>query len=814
MKTCYMMVGMMLLAATVRGNDRPSNQRIPESSNPSIEEEHQASEASLEGTHFVGKLDLTSLVPQRDTFISFMYIYEDVVIFSYADDNYCRLLTEDGQTVWEDTLQKDGFAYVNQWPTGEAIDLGVYQVIADKKFTALSGNVVYNSSNWHAVDRDGRPIGTYFLTATHTDRPAVIFSYQDNIHVLVRNLRNTSILWEGDLDSVRYYLLEIPSDDTLPVISIKASKPVSVMASCGVMDTYIPTFSGSYTGQDFIMGGCGTHVINIIPWEDNTTVTVVNLDDPADTIWTKTLEDRGILETRFLAGSKGTLLAVYVHADKDISICQVPYLSNGETSFAEYLIRGIDRDGLGLGTEFYVPMVRSKAPTMSEWFSKLHVFSNNENTHVRVKRISKYTGEETQVWAGYLDRGEYFEYSTPSNGIIHVTSTNKVAVQACCGFDDTNPFYGDFYSVGADFMPVWGDFDDSIIVRPDTIGEGLPRDTLTYELEVLNFTYDDDVIDIITTTAQPGWFHEVTDSLGNPLADTDADEMPDVGLLPATVGQTRLRVRVGIPEGTTAGTEDTFTIYGISSNSFNLYDSALVRTRVLKQGLIFVNPDQTQDVSPDAPSALYLLEVLNESNSDEIGEITWDGDWPLRVFDSGGEDELADCNYNDVPDVGKVEAFGGICSLYVEVEVPEDIDPASGQLDTLRGPRTAADTTMVWVHAASDGIVSDSATLVTSFIPGLSVHNFPNPFDTETRIVWSQPDEGEVTIRLADRSGRQVATIYQAACDAGLHTYLWQARSASGSALAPGVYVLILNYNPQEGPARRTTAKLLCTGRQ
>jgi hypothetical protein len=92
----------------------------------------------------------------------------------------------------------------------------------------------------------------------------------------------------------------------------------------------------------------GPQDLNIIPWEDNVTVVVTDLDDPADTIWEVFCPKRGEIKGTSMPDRK----ALYIHAGKDISVAQTPWASFGSSTIAFYMARGIDRYGSGLGTEF------------------------------------------------------------------------------------------------------------------------------------------------------------------------------------------------------------------------------------------------------------------------------------------------------------------------------------------------------------------------------------------------------------------------------------------------------------------------------
>ncbi|MDQ7051626.1 MAG: T9SS type A sorting domain-containing protein [candidate division KSB1 bacterium] len=61
--------------------------------------------------------------------------------------------------------------------------------------------------------------------------------------------------------------------------------------------------------------------------------------------------------------------------------------------------------------------------------------------------------------------------------------------------------------------------------------------------------------------------------------------------------------------------------------------------------------------------------------------------------------------------------------------------------------------------------------------------NYPNPFNPETRIAFSLPQAGHVTLKVFDTSGRQVATLIDGYLPSGSHNIIFRPQN-----LASGVY--------------------------
>lgn len=62
-------------------------------------------------------------------------------------------------------------------------------------------------------------------------------------------------------------------------------------------------------------------------------------------------------------------------------------------------------------------------------------------------------------------------------------------------------------------------------------------------------------------------------------------------------------------------------------------------------------------------------------------------------------------------------------------------------------------------------------------------HNYPNPFNPSTTIVFGLPEAADVTLEIYNAIGRKVATIINERMDAGYHDFIWDA-----SGVASGVY--------------------------
>jgi hypothetical protein len=116
------------------------------------------------------------------------------------------------------------------------------------------------------------------------------------------------------------------------------------------------------------------------------------------------------------------------------------------------------------------------------------------------------------------------------------------------------------------------------------------------------------------------------------------------------------------------------------------------------------------------------------------------------------------------------------------------------------GPYTA--TTSGWTSFSNFIVTNDSAVVTGVSSPTTTTphtyalgQNYPNPFNPTTTISFDLPKQSDVTLKVYDLMGREVATLLNTTMQAGSHTALWNAsRCASGVyfyKLAAGTYTAV-----------------------
>ncbi len=105
-----------------------------------------------------------------------------------------------------------------------------------------------------------------------------------------------------------------------------------------------------------------------------------------------------------------------------------------------------------------------------------------------------------------------------------------------------------------------------------------------------------------------------------------------------------------------------------------------------------------------------------------------------------------------------------------------------------------------WVYIVGDGtiypyLIRAYVSFPTSVVPiellpqNFSLEqNYPNPFNPTTQIKFNLPKQSEVSLKIYDMLGREVASLVNGEMNAGTHLLTWDGKDNSGNLVASGVY--------------------------
>ncbi len=86
-------------------------------------------------------------------------------------------------------------------------------------------------------------------------------------------------------------------------------------------------------------------------------------------------------------------------------------------------------------------------------------------------------------------------------------------------------------------------------------------------------------------------------------------------------------------------------------------------------------------------------------------------------------------------------------------------------------------------------VMSPQAETGGSLPPAFELHqNFPNPFNPETQISYSLPEEGEVRLTIYNVLGQQVKVLVDGHQNAGAQTVIWDGCNENGEKVSSGIY--------------------------
>ena len=91
--------------------------------------------------------------------------------------------------------------------------------------------------------------------------------------------------------------------------------------------------------------------------------------------------------------------------------------------------------------------------------------------------------------------------------------------------------------------------------------------------------------------------------------------------------------------------------------------------------------------------------------------------------------------------------------------------------------------------------------------------NYPNPFNPTTNIAYNVPADANVSVRVFDMLGREVATLASGFHSTGSYITTWNATNAFGQVMSSGIYMYRLEASPVDGTAPYVMAKKMVLSR-
>jgi len=217
-----------------------------------------------------------------------------------------------------------------------------------------------------------------------------------------------------------------------------------------------------------------------------------------------------------------------------------------------------------------------------------------------------------------------------------------------------------------------------------------------------------------------------------------------------------------------------------------------------------IEPDQSDRLEV-GEGKTYRFYALIEGDTGEVVEVTRPtapAGWSARLCDATGASDLTDTDGDGTPDLGYVAA-GDSSWFSLEVMTPAELVGDTALL--------TQKTFVIAGHLGNDSTVADTALLNLTLVPGLSVHNFPNPFSDHTTFVIGLPDDGRASLTVYTRAGERVCRVLKNSdMPAGIHFVRWDGVNDNGRGIAPGTYEYLLDY-AHAGKTDRIRKRLVVT---
>ena len=176
---------------------------------------------------------------------------------------------------------------------------------------------------------------------------------------------------------------------------------------------------------------------------------------------------------------------------------------------------------------------------------------------------------------------------------------------------------------------------------------------------------------------------------------------------------------------------------------------------------------------------LKIANIDNDANTVIIGLVTQTSPEPREKL-SAGQGAVANLIFKiDDPSVGEL-TLEAIVTEKPHHEMTFIYSPERSTADDDGQTRTAPQ-----FNTVSLSLSGGSNTLPASFDLD---QNYPNPFNPTTDISFSLPSAANVSLRVYNLLGQEVATVVDGDMGAGVHTVTWDGSNDGGAQVSSGIY--------------------------
>ncbi len=211
----------------------------------------------------------------------------------------------------------------------------------------------------------------------------------------------------------------------------------------------------------------------------------------------------------------------------------------------------------------------------------------------------------------------------------------------------------------------------------------------------------------------------------------------------------------------------------------------------------------------DAMNRVYAtpanVELPNAANSQIVKNLA-DATMPASVFGKGENvDRDAVANfYNWVKNASPAPAMMRDARASVVVSGNEDVRTAAERIGDITVVKL-----LVKDATPAERRFNDVADLNSFEI----TQNYPNPFNPTTNIAFNVTTDANVSVRVYDMLGREIATLANGFYSAGKYITTWNANTSLGQTVASGMYIYRMEAQPVDGSAAFVGVKKMVLAR-
>ena len=370
-----------------------------------------------------------------ESYPTYVFTHSEIVLFSYANGTSLRVSNESGRTIWRGRL--DAGQYRQLRPGS-----GVYYVVGSHPYATLVGDPTRGGVlGYYALDQHG--LGTSHLFYTYQSEGAgglfgmpegarafVVFAYQDNTQVTIKETDTGNVVWQGTLNDGEAHF---EFDLSHIFLTVEATQPVSALSYTD-QGYYVPADDGKFIGRKFYTwaGNAGnwTHDLNVIAYHDNTSVTINN-HETGEVLWQGTL-DTGQIHT--LPNVNQRLLSI--ETSEPVAVSVSPTISYAE-KYAHMLFAQ-DDTGMGIGRKFYYPTIGG---------ARLQIFAYEDAAAIEVR-----DADGVIAYQGVLNRGESATLDSIQT-LYTINSTQAIASLMDWGDQAGANFAPPYYATSTALLP-------------------------------------------------------------------------------------------------------------------------------------------------------------------------------------------------------------------------------------------------------------------------------------------------------------------------------------------------------------------------